>query len=384
MLNKLFGRRYAKFDPAIDQLTSDDEKAIDQITADIRDYIGKSDTVSKINYHTRDAHAKGYCALKANFEILPKLPKEYAQGIYAKPARHEAVIRFSNGSSRVAADNKLGLSQGLAIKVFGVKGEKLLPDEPDSPNFDYNLINFPIFFCNTIQDYSYISRLFLQLNDYFAKGAKGQAKFAFDWVTQYGKKLPSKESLKTFRAFSKFKTIKPQNTLLYSFYSQGAVRHGDYMAKIRVAPTKASQAKIKRRDLDVNATSEAIRPLILQEIREHDYEFDVQIQLCRNLKDQPINDLTKEWDEKDAPFVTVAKLTIPCQDVPDDGNFDIMEHLSFTPFRCIEANRPIGNLQHARLRAYQTASTTRHSLNNKKRVEPTNLKEAFDKDFYNL
>ncbi|MDG6146358.1 hypothetical protein NF717_12005, partial [Lactococcus formosensis] len=92
-------------------------------------------------------------------------------------------------------------------------------------------------------------------------------------------------------------------------------------------PTKASQAKIKRRDLDVNATSEAIRPLILQEIRQHDYEFDVQIQLCRNLKDQPINDLTKEWDEKDAPFVTVAKLTIPCQDVPDDGNFDIMEHL---------------------------------------------------------
>ncbi|MEL2198901.1 catalase, partial [Acinetobacter baumannii] len=82
-----------------------------------------------------------------------------------------------------------------------------------------------------------------------------------------------------------------------------------YMAKIRVAPSKASQAKIKRRDLDVNATNEAIRPLILQEIREHDYEFDVQIQLCRNLKDQPINDLTKEWDEKDAPFVTVAKLT---------------------------------------------------------------------------
>ena len=162
------------------------------------------------------------------------------------------------------------------------------------------------------------------------------------------------------------------------------MRHGDYMAKIRVAPTKASQAKIKRRELDVNATSEAIRPLILQEIREHDYEFDVQIQLCRNLKDQPINDLTKEWDEKDAPFVTVAKLTIPCQDVPDDGNFDIMEHLSFTPFRCIEANRPIGNLQHARLRAYQTASTTRLRLNHKKRAEPINLKQAFDKDFYNL
>lgn len=384
MLNKLFGKRYLRFDPTIDQLTAADEVTIDKITTDIRDYIGKTKTLSNINYHTRDAHAKGYCALKAQFEILPKLPKEYAQGIYAVPGRHEAVIRFSNGSARVDADKNLGLSQGLAIKVFGIVGEKLLPDEPMSPNFDYNLINFPIFFCNTIEDYAYISKLFLKLNDYFAKGIPGQAKFAFDWITKGGTQRPTKESLKTFKAFSKFKTIKPQNTWLYRFYSQGAVRHGDYMAKIRVAPTKAAQAKIKRRVLDVNATSEAIRPLILQEIREHDYEFDVQIQLCRNLKDQPVNDLTKEWNEKDAPFVTVAKLTIPCQDVPDDGNFEVMENLSFTPFRCIEANRPIGNLQHARLRAYQTASTTRHSLNNKKRIEPTNVKEAFDKDFYKL
>lgn len=384
MLSKLFKTRYARYEPSIDHLTPEDEQTIDKITADIRDYISKSNSINKIDYHTRDAHAKGYCALKARFEILPKLPKEYAQGFYAVPGVHEAVIRFSNGSARVDADKNLGLSQGLAIKIFNVPGEKVLPDESTSPNVDYNLINFPIFFCNRIEDYGYISKLFLKLNDYFAKGPAGQAKFAFDWITRKGTQLPTKESLKTFKAFTKFKTIQPQNTLLYSYFSQGAVRHGDYMAKIRVTPTKAAQAKIKRRNLDVNATAEAIRPLILEEIREHDYEFDVQIQLCRNLKDQPINELTKEWKESDAPFVTVAKLTIPCQDVPDDGNFDIMENLSFTPFRCPPENRPIGNLQQSRLRAYQTASTVRHQLNSTKREEPKNLKQAFDKDFYKL
>ncbi|MGP4952783.1 catalase family protein, partial [Psychrobacter sp. T6-1] len=83
----------------------------------------------------------------------------------------------------------------------------------------------------------------------------------------------------------------------------------------------------------------------------------------------------------DVPFVTVARLTIPCQDVPDDGNFEIMEHLSFTPFRCLEENRPIGNLQQSRLKAYQIASETRHTLNDVKRQEPKSLKETFDKSF---
>jgi hypothetical protein len=35
---------------------------------------------------------------RAEVEILNGLPAEYAQGIYAKPGAHDALIRFSNGS----------------------------------------------------------------------------------------------------------------------------------------------------------------------------------------------------------------------------------------------------------------------------------------------
>ena len=382
MLKKIFKTKYVPYNPEYIQLTAEDESNIRTITDDIKSYITRSDKVSDVNYHTRDAHAKGYCALKAKFEILDNIPKEYAQGFYAQSGIHDAVIRFSNGASRVSPDRKLGLAQGLAIKVFDVPGEKLAPGEEDSTTFDFNLINHPVFFCNRIEDYAYISKLFLELPEYAEKGARGRAKLAFNWLTNYGSSLPSKESFKTFKALNGFTMIEPKNTLLYDFHSQGVVRHGDYMAKIRVTPTEGSAQKVTRRELDVNAKQEAIRPLIIEEIREHDYQFDVQIQLCHNLKKQPIEEITTQWKESDAPFVTVATLTIPCQDVPDDGYFDIMENLSFTPFRCLEENRPIGNLQQSRLKAYQIASQTRHKLNNVKRQEPNSLKETFAKDFF--
>lgn len=100
---------------------------------------------------------------------------------------------------------------------------------------------------------------------------------------------------------------------------------------------------------------------------------------AETLKKQPIEQLTKEWKESDAPVVTVATLTIPCQDVPDDGNLSAIEDLSFTTFRCLEKNRPIGTLQHSRLRAYQASSKARHKHNEAKRKEPTSLKEVFSK-----
>src|SRR5436190_8990928 len=98
----------------------------------------------------RTAHAKGYGLVRAEVEILGGLAPEYAQGIYARPGRHEAVIRFSNGSPHAGADALLGNTTGMGLKLFGIDGQTLLEDEPDSHTFDYVLINAPTFFCNTV------------------------------------------------------------------------------------------------------------------------------------------------------------------------------------------------------------------------------------------
>ena len=56
----------------------------------------------------RNAHAKGYGLARGEVEILKGVPQAYAQGIYATPGRHEAMVRFSNGNGHGGADRFLG------------------------------------------------------------------------------------------------------------------------------------------------------------------------------------------------------------------------------------------------------------------------------------
>ena len=73
------------------------------------------------------------------------LPAAYAQGIYANPGRHGALIRFSSTSGHMGTDAQLGTGLGFAIKIFDVAGPKLVEDEPDSTTFDLVLKNNPTF-----------------------------------------------------------------------------------------------------------------------------------------------------------------------------------------------------------------------------------------------
>src|SRR5690606_10583680 len=114
------------------------------------------------------------------------------------------LIRFSNGSSRVLPDKLSGNAQGMAIKVFDIPGKKLAPNEEDSPNMDYNLINNPVFFCNTAEHYVFISKLFLKLTDFFEKGALGKLEFAALWATENKKAFPNWEALKELNALKTF------------------------------------------------------------------------------------------------------------------------------------------------------------------------------------
>ena len=91
----------------------------------------------------------------------------------------------------------------------------------------------------------------------------------------------------------------------------------------------------------------------------------------------PIEDVTVPWPETLSPFVTVAKLRLPQQDIGDDTNLEIADALSITPWRCPEPHRPLGNIQRARKEVYRQSSMVRHELNHQVRREPTDLTEVF-------
>lgn len=156
-----------------------------------------------------------------------------------------------------------------------------------------------------------------------------------------------------------------------------AQRHGDYVSKIRVAPTAAAAETVVRRHLDPKTDVEVFRPALVAELQERPYEFEIQVQLCADLKRMPIEDLTVEWPEGLSPFVTVAKVRVPQQDISGDDIQEAMDAVSITPWRATEEHRPLGNLMRARREVYRQSSILRHELNHQVRKEPRSLAEVF-------
>ena len=92
-------------------------------------------------------HAKGYGLVRAEVDILDRLPPVRARHLPSLE-NFDALIRFSNGSLRAGADALLGGATGMALKMFGMCGPTLL--EQATPHLDYTNIDAPIFFCSTM------------------------------------------------------------------------------------------------------------------------------------------------------------------------------------------------------------------------------------------
>jgi hypothetical protein len=362
--------RFIPYTPDVDVAEPHFDENLKTVIEKTESYIAESVTAEGTGQAVRDAHAKGYGVVRGEVEILDGLPAEYAQGIYATPGVHDALVRFSNGSPHAGADARLGTAIGLALKMFDIDGPTLLDDEPDTRTFDYANINGPIFFCNTVDHYLFIQELFLEAPTYFAQGRPGAHRFFSDFVTGKGTLDQEDWAWDELLAMMKLKQIPSVNVLLSSYWTMGAVRHGDYIAKIRIAPDPVSADAVVRRTIDPAVASEVIRPALVAELQERPYEFDIQVQLCTDLQRTPVEDLTVEWPEQLSPYVTVAKLRLPQQDISGEDNLEKMDALSFTPWRVTAEHAPLGNIMRARREVYRQSSLLRHELNHQRREEP--------------
>ena len=292
-------------------------------------------------------------------------------------------VRFSNGTAHAGPDRFLGAVCGIGLKLFGIDGPTLLEDEPDSRTFDYALINHPTFFANTVEHYAFIHRLFVgvgtaPISSELPEERRAKAyRLLHDWVTGEGTLPPEEWAWKELGAVLQLAQLKFVNLLLSTYWTMGAVRHGDYIAKVRVAPVQAFADRVVRRRLDPDAAEEVFRPALVAELRERPYEFDVQVQLCTDLDHMPIEDVTVRWSETLSPFVTVAKLQLPQQDIDGEANLERMDATSVAAWRVTEAHRPLGNIMRVRKEVYRQSSLLRHRANHQQRKEPKDLAEVF-------
>jgi hypothetical protein len=368
---------FVRYAPDVEADDPHFEENLQASVAITEQYVTESLKAEGMGLAVRAAHAKGYGLVKAEVEILGELPAEYAQGIYATPGRHDALIRFSNGSAHLGTDARLSSPVGIGLKMFDIDGPTLLEDEPDTRTFDYVNIDAPVFFANTIEHYAqFIQHLGIYAGSYFAEGEAGAHRFFRDFVTGMGTLDEDNWAWDELLAFVRVVAQPRRNLLLSSYWTMGAVRHGDYLAKVRVAPVGAFAHKVVERDLDPTKAPEVFRPSLIAELRDRPYEFDIQVQLCTDLERMPIEDVTVEWPETLSSPLTVAKVRIPRQDISGDENLEELDALSFSPWRVTAEHRPLGNIMRARKEVYRHSSILRHKINNQERQEPRSADEV--------
>ncbi len=324
----------------------------------------------------RGAHAKTIGVVRAELEILGDAQAPYAQGIYARPGRHDAVIRFSSASNHLGPDALLGPVLGCAIKIFDVDGTKLVDDEPDSTTFDYVLKNNPTFIANTAKHYLFIQEIGDQVGTYLERGKAGFHDLLNDFLTGKGTLEQQDWAWEELFAFVKAATQTPvRNPVLNTYWTMAAVRHGDYVAKVRVAPAADSAEKALHQHLDLSSGPDVFGPTLVDELQAHAFDFDLQVQLCTDLTAMPVNDATVEWPEKLSPFVTVGRVHLPSQDISRPENPEKGDALAFNQWRVTSDHRPLGEIMDVR-RVYTTSAWMRRTLNHQPQREPTSADEV--------
>jgi hypothetical protein len=98
----------------------------------------------------RGQHPKQHGCVKARFEVLADIPDKLKVGLFAKPATYNAYVRFSNG--REVDDTKPDV-HGMAIKLTGVPGRKVLQSEATATTHDFILADKPVFFIRDTDEY---------------------------------------------------------------------------------------------------------------------------------------------------------------------------------------------------------------------------------------
>lgn len=109
----------------------------------------------------RDAHTKAHGCVKAEFSVPAQVPERARLGLFKAASTHQAWVRFSNAFSSIESDGKLDV-RGMAIKVMGVEGDKLLESERSEQTQDFLLINVSVFFSPSVAEYVKFSREYVK------------------------------------------------------------------------------------------------------------------------------------------------------------------------------------------------------------------------------
>ena len=316
----------------------------------------------------RISHAKAHALLTGELVVDNQLPSELAQGLFAQPGSHPVIVRLSAAPGEPTDDSKLRTVRGMSIKVFNVQGPHL-PPWTSSTTQDFVLDTGKEFFNSNaesfLQTFKPNAKIAPSLSD-SVKGAISQLSSGLNHaLNAVG---ANSEKLDFFGHGS-------HHPMDEEYYSQTPLRYGQYVGKLGVVPSpdNGPLQLVKNKQYEPT-THDAFRHScndFFQQAGEHGVVFNVLVQLCTNTDTMPIEDAQAKWPEADSPYRHVATLLLPRQTAYDGSKDALVEQLSFSPAHSLEAHRPLGSVNRARLAAYNALAEKRRRENGWQLDEPS-------------
>jgi hypothetical protein len=332
---------------------------------------GLIDTITQIqskvygdsSHAARGVHAKGHGILIGELRILENLPPVLAQGLFARAGTYPIVMRFSTIPGDVL-DDGVSVPRGLAIKVVGVPGARA-PGSEGEVTQDFVLANGPVFAKAHPKDFLHTLKLLASSTDK-APGLKKALSVVMRGTEKALEAVGAQSS--TVMTLGGYPAVHPLGD---EFYSQTPILYGDYMAKVAAKPFSPELRALTKAPLDLKDRPNAIRESIVDHFRTGWGEWELQVQLCTDLKAMPIEDTAVQWPEDQSPYLAVARISIPAQDAWSADRVALVEErMAFTPWHALAAHRPLGAMNRVRKTVYEHAARFRAQHNRAETVEP--------------
>lgn len=290
----------------------------------------------------RDAHPKMHGLVKAEFTVHADLPEALAIGLFSQAKTYPAWVRFSNAADSIKPDIAKDI-RGMAVKLIGVPGEKLL--QKDALTHDFLLVSIPAFMTPDVAGFAQLVKTI---------GAKSLLGKLIYFLVNFRVTWNLLNALKRFA-----------NPLQIRYFSATPYLLGERAVKYSAIPHVDAPDSIPQ-----NPSDDFLREAMDKQLTAGDVVFDFCVQLQTDSARMPIEDSSKVWSEKHSPFHPVATLRIPQQAFATPERDQLGENLSFNPWHALPAHRPLGGINRARRVIYTLISDYRHQMNQTPNNEP--------------
>ncbi len=317
----------------------------------------------------RGVHPKDHGCVEASFTVSEDVAPELRFGVLATPGKtFRTAIRFSNAAPLVGDDDpeertqtgqtkRAQGSRGMAIKLFDVEGERLVPCDGERTQ-DFLMINQPVFAFANVEDYLALNRIIRDDDD-----------ASHEFFTRPNQSPQAqKRTLKSRGIIGRIKGFVPPafqpaplSPFDNSYFSAAPFLLGGRQAmKFACVPVNPLAGDVGDAVNDSNYLRNAMRRRMAEAGSDNIcFDFRVQVRDAQSLAgkiETEIEDACTEWTD---PFVTVARVTIPPQDVATPERQEFCETLFYTPWHGLVDHRPLGGINRLRLKVYDISAQRR-------------------------